>query len=76
MYREALKRKMTINSVEVTVTGKFGNEGEPASEISYRVKVDGPNHLQDEIDKLITFVDSIAEIHNTLRKGINIDLTT
>lgn len=74
LYREALKRKMTINAVEVTVMGKFGNEGEPASEISYKVKIEAPNHTQDEVTQLIKFTDSVAEIHNTLRKGINIDL--
>jgi uncharacterized OsmC-like protein len=74
LYREALKRGMTIDFVEVTVSGKFGNEGEPATEITYKVKAEAPGHPENEISALIKFVDSIAEIHNTLRKGINVDL--
>lgn len=74
LYREATKRKMTLDSVEVNVSGKFGKEGEPASEISYKVNVGAKNHSENEINELIQFVDSVAEIHNTLRKGINVDL--
>ena len=74
VYREAAKRKMTVDSVAVTVTGTFGQEGEPAREISYSAKVAAPNHTPEEITDLITFVDSIAEIHGTLRKGITVDL--
>ncbi len=74
LYREALKRKMTLESVEVTVSGKFENEGESAKEISYQAHVEAKNHSEDEIAELIQFVDSIAEIHNTLRKGIPIEL--
>jgi len=74
VYREASKRKMNIESIEVTVSGNFGNEGEPATDISYKVKVTAPNHSEKEISDLIKFVDTVAEIHNTLRKGINVDL--
>jgi organic hydroperoxide reductase OsmC/OhrA len=74
LYREAVKRKMMIHSVAVTVTGKFGNQGEPATKITYKVKVEAPNNTEKEIIGLITFVDSVAEVHNTLRKGVNVDL--
>lgn len=74
LYREASKRKMTLDLVEVNVTGKFGNEGEPASEISYTVNVVAKNHSENEINELIQFVDGLAEIHNTLRKGIPVEL--
>lgn len=73
LYREASKRKMILDSVEVTVSGKFGNEGEPATEISYTANVEAKNHSKNEINELIQFVDTVAEIHNTLRKGINVE---
>lgn len=73
VYREAMRRKITIDSVEVIVTGEFGKEGEPASNITYRVNIQSPN-LQQEIASLVQHVDKVAEIHNTLRKGIEVSL--
>lgn len=75
IYREAVRRKIDITSINVNVTGEFGGEGEPAKKISYEVKIDSPNPTH-EIEKLIAHVDSIAEIHNTLRQGIAVTLTS
>lgn len=74
IYREATRRNIAINSIVVHVTGEFGGEGDPAKKISYEAKIDSPN-TRNEIDKLIADVDSIAEIHNTLRKGIAVTLS-
>ena len=74
IYREAAKRKMTILSVEVSVSGEFGNEGEPGRNITYEAKVQAPDHSQQEVTELIDYVDRIAEIHNTLRKGVSVSL--
>lgn len=73
IYREAVRRNITIQSVEVTVSGEFGKEGEPASNINYKANVqsDAPQY---EISALINHVDKIAEIHNTLRKGVTVSL--
>lgn len=38
LYREAGRRKIILSSVEVIVSGEFGNEGESASDIVYEVK--------------------------------------
>ena len=50
------------------MTGTFGNPGEPARDISYRVQVhaDAP---KGTIDDLIRATDSVTEIQNTLRAG-------
>lgn len=74
IYREAAKRNMEVTSVEVEVSGEFGAEGEPGFNFSYRTRVtsDAP---ASEIDELTTHTDRVAEIHNTLRKGLNIILT-
>lgn len=74
IYREAAKRSMLINSVEVTVTGQFGKEGEPASHIVYKPHIKASGYSQEEINKLIHDVDSLAEIHKTLRQGIAVTL--
>lgn len=73
LYREATKRGIDIHDVEVEVTGRFGNPGEPARDICYRVKVNG-NAPQDAIDDLIRATDSVTEIQNTLRAGCEVRL--
>jgi len=75
IYREAVRRNITIQSAEVTVFGEFGKEGEPASNISYKVNIQS-GASQNEISELIDHVDKIAEIHNTLRKGVKVSLLT
>lgn len=39
LYREAARRAIEIESVEVKVTGEFGKEGEPAANIRYHVDI-------------------------------------
>ena len=73
IYREAAKRKMEITSVEVYVSGEFGAEGEPGFNIQYGAKVDA-NASEEEIKDLINYVDKVAEVHNTLRGGMQVTL--
>lgn len=69
LYREAGKRNITVSGVEVLFKGEFSAEGEPGTDFSYSAKVssDAP---EAEIKDLIASTDRIAEIHNTLRKGV------
>jgi uncharacterized OsmC-like protein len=76
VYREADRRRLNISSVEVTVTGEFGKEGEPASNVIYTVRVQSPTLSKKEITELISHVDKIAEVHNTLRKGVAVSINT
>jgi uncharacterized OsmC-like protein len=73
LYREADRRRINIKSIEVSVSGDFGVEGEPASNICYKVDIQS-DHDKSEINDLIQHVDKVAEIHNTLRKGAKVDL--
>jgi len=73
VYREADRRQIKIKSIEVRVSGDFGGEGEPASNINYKVDIQS-DHDESEINNLINHVDKVAEIHNTLRKGTKVDL--
>jgi uncharacterized OsmC-like protein len=74
IYREAARRQMEIEKVEVSVSGEFGKEGEPASNITYEVSIQADNHSPVEIAGLINQVDTIAEVHNTLRQGVSVTL--
>lgn len=73
IYRQAAKRNIKVDGVEVEVSGEFGGEGEPGFNFQYKAKVtsDVP---QQQIDALIAHTDQVAEIHNTLRKGLKITL--
>jgi uncharacterized OsmC-like protein len=73
IYREAKKRNIQVTSVDVVVTGEFGEEEEPGSNFQYEASVvaDAPSEV---IQELIMYVDEIAEIHNTLRRGTSVTL--
>lgn len=73
LYREAAKRGIEVQGVEVGVTGTFGNPGEPARDVSYRVQVHA-NAPQSTIDDPIRATDSVTEIQNMLRAGCAVRL--
>jgi uncharacterized OsmC-like protein len=66
IYREAAKRGIPVERVEVEVSGDFEREGGPASNVSYRalVKADASREV---ILELMRHTDTVAEIQNTLR---------
>jgi uncharacterized OsmC-like protein len=68
LYREAKKRNVTIDQVEVEVSGEFGAEGEGAKNISYSARVTA-DASEAEIAELMRHTDTVAEIHNTLRRS-------
>jgi organic hydroperoxide reductase OsmC/OhrA len=74
LYREAGKRAIVVESVEVEVQGDFPAEGEPASVIEYAVKLRSAAP-EAQIRKLIAATDRVAEIQNTVRGGVPVTLT-
>jgi uncharacterized OsmC-like protein len=68
IYREAAKRGVGVERVEVEVAGDFGAEGEPARNVTYGAKVwaDAPD---ETIRELMSHTDRVAEVQNTLRTG-------
>ena len=66
IYREAAKRNIKVERVEVNVEGDFGAEGEPANNVTYSAKV-AAQASEEEIQEMMRFVDTVAEIQNTLR---------
>ena len=73
IYREAAKRDIKVESVEVEVGGDFAAEGKPGSNIVYRAKVNA-NASEEEIRELLKHTDTVAEIQNTLRVGTPVKL--
>jgi len=68
LYREARRRGIRIDRVEVEVTGEFSGEGSAADNISYRASVDAKAPREQILD-LMRHTDSVAEIQNTLRRS-------
>jgi uncharacterized OsmC-like protein len=73
IYREGALRGIKIENVEVEVNGDFEAERMPATNIVYHVKVNA-EASEEEINELIMYTDSIAEIQNTLRLGTPVQL--
>ncbi|HTQ28840.1 MAG TPA: OsmC family protein [Puia sp.] len=75
LYREAAKRNINLSAVEVECSSRFGAEGEAGSDFIYSVKLT-TDASPAEQEALIRHTDQVAEIHNTLRKGVEINLIT
>jgi len=73
LYREANKMGIEVEQVEVEVSGDFGAEGDPAQNISYTTRVTA-KATEGEIRELVNQTDRLAEIHNTLREGIQVQI--
>jgi uncharacterized OsmC-like protein len=73
VYREAAKRGIVVEQVEVEVESEFGKEGESARYIGYHAKVSAHASV-DTIRELMTITNRMAEIQKTVRKGLSISL--
>ncbi len=75
LYREAAKRRITVKRVEVKVDGTFADApGSVAENITYSALVEAEAG-EAEIEALMRYTDTVAEIHNTLRLGTTVTLT-
>lgn len=73
VYREAQQRSIDVVRVKVHAEGQFGRAGEPASRLAYRVHV-AARAPETAIRALILHTDGVAEVHNTLRRGMAVVL--
>lgn len=74
IYREATKRGIKVERVEVEVDGDFGAEGEPARNVTYRASVTA-QASEEQVRALMKHTDQVAEIQNTLRVGVPVTLS-
>ncbi len=66
IYREAAKRGIRVERVQVEVEGDFGADGESARNVTYRAQV-AAHAGEEQIRELMRHTDAVAEIQNTLR---------
>ena len=72
IYREAAARAIEVLHVEVHVDAEFGAPGEPARAVRYRADVTAHASEQD-IRALMLHTDTVAEIQNTVRRGVAVE---
>jgi uncharacterized OsmC-like protein len=65
-YREAARKGINVERVEVEVTGNFGADGEAGTNITYSARVVA-DATEEQIRELMAYTDQVAEIQNTLR---------
>ena len=73
LYREAGKRGIHVEGVEVEAEMDFFSDGDAAKNVTYRVKVTAGGSEAD-IRELLEQTDRAAEVHNTLRAGVPVTL--
>lgn len=73
IYREAAKRGIVVERVEVTVEGDFAAEGAGATNVSYHATV-AAQASEEAIRSLMHDTDQVAEIQNTLRAATPVRL--
>ena len=73
VFREAAARDVEIVGIRVVVECDWTGDPMRAQNIAVSTRVEA-DASEDEILDLIQHVDGIAEIHNTLRQGANVEL--
>ena len=73
LYREAGHLGIPLDSVEVEATARFEGIGLAASGIRYRARVSSPAD-ESRITELLRHTDAVAEVQNTLRAGVPVEL--
>jgi putative redox protein len=73
VYREAAKRELEVLGVRVVVECDWEGDPPSARNVRFSTRVEAEAD-EDEIMDLIQHVNEIAEVHNTLRDGIDVEL--
>jgi uncharacterized OsmC-like protein len=73
VFREAAKRDLEVLGVRVVVECDWAGEPPRASNVRFSTRVEAEAG-EDEIMDLIQHVDRVAEVHNTLRAGADVEL--
>jgi len=75
LYREAERLGVALDSVEVEASARFPGIGLAATEIRYRANVSSAAPAS-VIAELMRQTDAVAEVHNTVRTGVPVELVT
>lgn len=73
LYREAQRLNVPVDGVFVEATADFPGIGLAATNVRYEVKVSSSANA-DVVAELIRQTDAVAEVHNTIRAGVEVFL--
>lgn len=73
LYREADRLGITLDGVEVQASAQFPGIGLAATDVRYRASVSS-SAPSTAIAELLRQTDAVAEVHNTMRAGVHVDL--
>lgn len=73
LYREAGRLGIELAQVTVEATADFNGVGLAATNVRYRASVKS-SAAPDAVARLLRETDAVAEVHNTLRQGVAVQL--
>ena len=73
LYREAERLAIPLDGVEVEASAEFPGVGLAATHITYRASVSS-SASRSAVAQLLRETDAVAEIHNTVRAGVPVEL--
>jgi putative redox protein len=73
LFREASARGIRLTHVRVRVVGDFDGDPAVSQDVAYDVAVAG-EASHEQLQELVSHVDAIAEIPNSLRRGTPVHL--
>ena len=73
LYREAERLGVPLERVEVEASAEFPGIGLAATRIRYRAAVSSPASAS-AVAQLLRETDAVAEVHNTVRAGVPVQL--
>ena len=73
LYREAERMGVPLERVEVEASAEFPGIGLAATRIRYRAAVSSPASAS-AVAQLLRETDAVAEVHNTVRAGVPVQL--
>ena len=73
LFREAARLGIPVATAEVEASAEFPGVGLAATNIRYRAKIES-SASPDEVAHLLRETDAVAEVHNTLRAGVPVEL--
>lgn len=73
LYREAATEGIELTRVAVTVDGDFPGRGTPSTPVAVDIELTG-RAPRDDLERLLSLVDDLAEIPASLRGGTEVAL--
>jgi organic hydroperoxide reductase OsmC/OhrA len=75
LFREAGGLGIELQQVEVEATATFAGVGLAASNVRYRARVQS-SASPEAVARLLRQTDAVAEVHNTVRTGVPVELVS